>query len=169
MPCQISESERTYYDNIEAKRNRLKQLKAFVLEVRDPYPDQRPYPVDLVSVPAEVTEEHLNAVTKALCSQLNVRSKKWIQDNLSLELQIWWRDHQESDKKRKANEILAPKEPIDTEKLVNLAKSVLMAHFEDPDEYADYSMDTNQGVVEELVEIIYGREVWEKLSDLRSQ
>ena len=52
------------------------------------------------------TQKILDTNTEKLCSALQKLSKKKISES-SLELQMWWRDHQEADKKRIKEELAA--------------------------------------------------------------
>jgi len=69
------------------------------------------------------TQKILDTNTEKLCSALQKVSKKKISES-SLELQIWWRDHQEADKKRIKDELAAKK----TEKQREVAVSKLTPH-----------------------------------------
>jgi len=44
--------------------------------------------------------ENLEKLVPILCKKLKKLTSKFIRDNLSLETQIWWRDHQIADAKR---------------------------------------------------------------------
>lgn len=46
----------------------------------------------------------LSSDVAKLCAFLKTKTPKWIKDHTSLELQIFWRDHQEADQQREAME-----------------------------------------------------------------
>ena len=68
-------------------------------------------------------KEYLDKKTEELCSFLQTRSDALIK-TYSLELQIWWRDHQAADKKR----IQAELDAIEEEKDKQIALSKLTPH-----------------------------------------
>lgn len=63
-----------------------------------------------------LTKGHLDVKTEELCSRLQTKSNEEI-SKYSLELQLWWRDHQEADAKRLKEEL-----KIVSEKELALAK-----------------------------------------------
>jgi hypothetical protein len=69
------------------------------------------------------TQELLDKNTEKLCSNLQKLTPNVIK-GASLEMQIWWRDHQEADKKRIKAELKA----ISNEKLKAKAISKLTSH-----------------------------------------
>lgn len=54
--------------------------------------------------PNKSTKEELDRDTRELCELLSPLTPRGISDAFSLELQIWWRDHQKFDRKRKDKE-----------------------------------------------------------------
>lgn len=62
-----------------------------------------------------INKEKANKLVNSLCSKLQMLSSKEIK-NLSLEMQIWWRNHQKADKKRIKEEIKLIKKKQNKEK-----------------------------------------------------
>ena len=60
-------------------------------------------------------QDHLDKKTAELCGKLQKLSDKKIK-SLSLEMQIWWRDHQKADKERLKKEMKLKKEKSEKEK-----------------------------------------------------
>jgi hypothetical protein len=67
----------------------------------------------------KLTKEHLDEKTKELCSKLQTVDVS----KFSLEMQIWWRDHQKADKERLEKEIAEHQE--------NKAKEIALSKLSD--------------------------------------
>lgn len=55
-----------------------------------------------------MNQKDLDAATAELCTA--IKKSKWKPEHFSLELQMWWRDHQEADKRHKREDAKAKRE-----------------------------------------------------------
>lgn len=89
MPC---------YDPTPTDREKAAWLVQQVLkEINGETPNYKPNGYDT----GFGNPKELNENTRKVCEFLSKLQPKTIQDCYSLELQIWWRDHQKADKERK--------------------------------------------------------------------
>ena len=101
MPCTSDYMEPTKHEeNLSVVYGLLDEIKTGKL------PDNYGDGFDKRVYNKGLSKEHLDKKTEELCSKL----QKLDVTKYSLEMQIWWRDHQKADKKRIEKEMKAIKE-----------------------------------------------------------
>ena len=99
MPCNCDHLEATDYE-IELSKMYWVQDDLNGYKHRGTYGDgfdERAY-----NQHKKLTKEFMDKMAAKLCKRLSKRERV---DDLTLETQIWWRDHQEADRKREQREL----------------------------------------------------------------
>lgn len=115
MPCNAD------YLNPNQKEINLSKVLAFLDELETGSlnaHDLSGYRKDVYNTSVESIDERLSNKVPELCSKLQNMSESEVK-NLSLELQMWWRDHQEADKVRIEEELNELKRKEDIEKALD--------------------------------------------------